>query len=488
MPGQLWGESSGGEMVGGRYRLKEIIGRGSTAVVYRALDEPLDREVAVKLTQTAAADDAELRRSDTEVKLLAQLTHPGLVTLLDAGTERTPSGEPRVFLVMELIDGPDLRGRLRNGALQAPVVAEIGHDLAEALSYIHGRGVVHRDVKPANVLLLEAGNQASRSHAKLTDFGIAWVPDSALTLEDAVSGTPAYLSPEQVRGESIGPASDIYSLGLVLLQCLTGELAFPGPPLESAVRRLTQAPPIDEALDPLWRQLIARMTEIDPEGRPTAGEAAECLYRIAALGALAELSPRREAAQEEERMAEVRSYGILDTPPDNAFDRITRLAAHLLEAPMSTVSIVDVDRIWFLSSHGIDAKEVERDPGLCASAILQDDLWVIPDAAEDLGASTNPLVTGAPGIKFYAAMPLKSPSGANIGTLSVLDQTPRTLTAAQAKVLRELAGIVMDELNLHRASLGAAPAAETQSPVKLQSPATVESPVTVQLRSLPLAM
>ncbi|WP_422934806.1 serine/threonine-protein kinase [Sinomonas sp. P47F7] len=272
---------SGAEgLLGGRYRLLEAIGQGSVAVVYRALDELLDREVAVKLTK-AAADRGDMRPSDAEVKLLARLNHPGLVTLLDAGTDNTADGVPRIVLVMELIEGQDLRVRLKEGVVSAPRVAEIGHDLSEALSYIHGHGVVHRDVKPANILLLDAHDEGIRAHAKLADFGLAWIADSAVTLEDAVSGTPAYLSPEQVRGEFVGPASDIYSLGLVLLQCLTGELAFPGPTLESAVRRLTQGPPLGEDVDAGWRDLIAAMTGMDPEGRPSAEEVAAALYRMA---------------------------------------------------------------------------------------------------------------------------------------------------------------------------------------------------------------
>lgn len=266
------------------------------AVVHRAFDEFLEREVAVKLIHSTAVDEAELRRSDVEVKLLARLTHPGLVTLLDAGAEWTPEGLPRIFLVMELVSGPDLRTRLKEGPLPPSRVAEIGHDLAEALDYIHGRGVVHRDVKPANVLLLEdfvKGNSVTgtRAHAKLTDFGIACMTESVLTLEDAVSGTPAYLSPEQVRGEVVAPASDVYSLGLVLLQSLTGELAFPGAPLESAMHRLTQGPPIPESVDPLWRELIVGMTALEPEQRLTAEDAAAALYRLAALGAVGGLIP-----------------------------------------------------------------------------------------------------------------------------------------------------------------------------------------------------
>ncbi|WP_138415543.1 serine/threonine-protein kinase [Sinomonas gamaensis] len=274
--------------LGGRYRLLEKIGLGSMAVVYRAIDELLEREVAVKVMQSAATNDAELRRSDAEVKLLARLNHYGLVTLLDAGTERSALGTPCIFLVMELVEGPDLRNRLMAGPLAHSRTVQVGHDVTQALEYIHRKGVVHRDIKPANILLFDDG--ATRTRAKLTDFGIARMAESALTLEDAVSGTPAYLSPEQVRGEPVGPESDVYSFGLVLLQCLTGELAFPGPPLESAVRRLTQAPPIPEGIGGAWRELISGMTAMDPAERPPAAAAAVALQRMMALEVVADVS------------------------------------------------------------------------------------------------------------------------------------------------------------------------------------------------------
>ncbi|GHG46583.1 hypothetical protein GCM10012320_12700 [Sinomonas cellulolyticus] len=455
MAEQNRGPSVAQDLVGGRYRLLEVIGRGSTAAVHRALDESLGREVAVKVMRPADMDEAELRRSDTEVKLLAQLSHPGLVTLLDAGTERTACGDPRVFLVMELVAGADLRDGLRHGPLDPSDVAGIGRDLCEALSYVHGRGVVHRDIKPANILLLDRPDAAARFRAKLTDFGIAWVPDSELTLEDAVSGTPAFLSPEQVRGDHAGPPSDVYSLGLVLLQCLTGTMAFPGPPLESAVRRLTLPPPIPDDVDPLWGELLAGMTAMDPTARPSPAEAAAALQRIAALDVLAWPLPELEEAEESLRLGEVRGYTAPGMAQTGSLDRITRLAARALDVPMAAISIVDADRIWFLAARGLEANGVGRDPGLCASAVLQDDLWVLPDAAAAPCAAANPLVCGELGVRFYAAMPLKTPAGANIGTLCVLDRVPRTLTRAQAAMLRDLAGLAMDQLVLRRAALEA---------------------------------
>ena len=147
-------------------------------------------------------------------------------------------------------------------------------------------------------------------------------------------------------------------------------------------------------------------------------------------------------------MEAVRSYGILDTPPDGAFDRVTALAARLFSVPVAIVSIVDHDRIWFKSHYGLEVKQISRDPGLCASAILQDDLWVVENAPEDPRTLLNPLVAGEFGLKFYAGVPLKTRSGHNLGTLCILDFEPRALTAEDHANLRDLAAMVMTDLEL----------------------------------------
>lgn len=151
-------------------------------------------------------------------------------------------------------------------------------------------------------------------------------------------------------------------------------------------------------------------------------------------------------------MAAVRRYDILDTPPDGAFDRVTALAARHFEVPISIVSIIDNDRIWFKSRHGVEVDEVGRDPGLCASAILQDDPWVITDAGVDPRALANPLVAGELGLRFYAGVPLTTGDGFNLGTLCVIDRQPREFTAEQREALRAMAAIVMDEIELRLAA------------------------------------
>ena len=158
-------------------------------------------------------------------------------------------------------------------------------------------------------------------------------------------------------------------------------------------------------------------------------------------------------ANEEERLAAVRRYGVLDTPPDGAFDRITRLASLILEMPIAIVSLVDHDRIWFKSTQGLDGVEqIGRDPGLCASAILADEPWVIEDAKADPRALANPLVAGEFGLRFYAGSALRTHDGHNLGTLCVIDKEPRQLTDQQIGVLDDLAALVVDELELKLAA------------------------------------
>lgn len=161
----------------------------------------------------------------------------------------------------------------------------------------------------------------------------------------------------------------------------------------------------------------------------------------------------RVPPNEAERLAAVRRYDILDTPPDGAFDRITAMAARLFKAPIAIVSIVDHDRIWFKSHHGLDVTEIGRDPGLCASAILQVDPYVLPDARRDPRALANPLVAGEFGLRFYAAAPLRTSDGFNLGTLCVIDKEPRPITAEHLAQLQDLAALVMDQMELRRSAL-----------------------------------
>jgi len=251
--------TGGAPLLAGRYLLGPVLGSGGMAVVHRATDTLLDRPVAVKVVRGVDPDDAVRFRAETRV--LARLHHPAVVTLYDAGTD----GD-RAFLVMQLVDGESLRQRL---ARLGPVtVAEAGHlatVLAGALASVHAAGVTHRDVKPGNVLL-DAGGEPH-----LADFGIATALDSTrLTRTGMAVGTAPYLAPEQVAGEPVGPPADVYALGLLLLESLTGAPAYAGTGIEVALARLTRQPDVPATLPAGWQQLLTAMTARAAADRPSA--------------------------------------------------------------------------------------------------------------------------------------------------------------------------------------------------------------------------
>lgn len=267
----------------GRYRLRQLIGSGGMARVYRAHDEFLGRDVALKVFRATSSAAEDLHRQKDEITALATLSHHSLVPLFDVIVDDSAAGEPRIVVVMELIRGSDLRLRLQLSTLPPRQVALIGVDIAEGLEHVHSHGIVHRDVTPANILMSVQGVCDTRPYARLTDFGIALMPDGErMSAENAVTGTVAYVSPEQAASESVGPASDIYSLGLVLLECFTRRVEFPGTPVQAAVARLIRSPEIPQDLPGEWRALLTAMTERAPRGRPCTSDLVLALRQIAA--------------------------------------------------------------------------------------------------------------------------------------------------------------------------------------------------------------
>lgn len=241
-----------------RYRLLERLASGGFADVYRGEDTVLEREVAVKVVRDlAAVADQPFAR---EVAALARLNHPAIVRLFDGGTD----GEV-AFLVMELVDGRPLDDMIASqGRLALEAVREIGRQAAAALAHAHAAGLVHRDVKPGNLVVDDAGR------VRVTDFGVARIIDETVTTTSGTLGTAAYLAPEQVDSARVGPPADVYALGLVLLECLTGERAFPGSLTESALARLGRDPDVPDDLPSPWPSLLTAMTARDPAQRPTA--------------------------------------------------------------------------------------------------------------------------------------------------------------------------------------------------------------------------
>jgi serine/threonine-protein kinase len=256
-----------GALLAGRYRTIERIGSGGMATVLLAEDERLGRKVAVKRLHAETPADTE-RRFRREARLQAALNHPNLVAIYD-----THADDEGVLIVMEYVDGETLADALRRGPLAPPRALEVLRGLAGAVDYAHGEGIVHRDVKPANVLLGTDGR------IKLADLGIATaVEGTRITMSGTVLGTAAYMAPEQLEGHSPGPVADIYSLGVVAWESLSGKRAYEGrTPLQIAHRKATESPP---DLTDAWPEapaaaalVLARAMDPDPAQRPESAVA-----------------------------------------------------------------------------------------------------------------------------------------------------------------------------------------------------------------------
>jgi eukaryotic-like serine/threonine-protein kinase len=252
------------DLIAGRYELERKVGSGGMSRVYRAHDRLLERTVALKmLHEHYSQDDEYVERFRREARAVAQLAHPNVVTVIDRGEH-----EGRQYIVFEYVDGENLKELVgREGALPPRQVIELGLQIASALASAHARGVVHRDVKPQNVILTDEGRP------KVTDFGIARSSDvESVTLTGTVMGTSEYIAPEQARGESVDVRSDVYSLGVILYELATGEVPYPGEnPVSVAMRHLHEPVPSARAVN---REIPARLDSTirramakDPEER-----------------------------------------------------------------------------------------------------------------------------------------------------------------------------------------------------------------------------
>jgi eukaryotic-like serine/threonine-protein kinase len=256
-------------LIGGRYELGAMLGYGGSGDVFRATDHSLRREVAVKMLHDRAASAQRTARFEREMNLQATLQHNNLIPLLDAGLD-----DGRRYLVMPLIQGATLAERLASGPLAGREAQAVGAALAGALECVHAHAMVHRDVKPANVLLGRDG------HVFLADFGMATpngASDQTPSAQLSMAGTAAYLAPEQVESGTIGYPGDVYALGLVLLEALTGERAYQGTMLEQALARLWRQAEIPASLGWGWSGLLEAMTARDPARRPRPQDVARAL-------------------------------------------------------------------------------------------------------------------------------------------------------------------------------------------------------------------
>ncbi|WP_157517634.1 serine/threonine-protein kinase, partial [Micromonospora rifamycinica] len=265
-----------GRLLARRYRLLDRIGAGGMSVIWRARDEVLDRVVAVKVLAPSLAADARFRDMvREEARSAAQLVHPHVTAVHDYGEALAPDGEITSFVVMELLTGEELEHRLSEGPLPWPEAVEVGAQVAEALAAAHRLGIVHRDITPANVMMTRVG-------AKVLDFGIATQVGTPDDDEDGGTfGTPAYVAPERLDGAPAQPSTDVYSLGVLLYETLTGQPPYPAETWEQLAAAITDETPLSldgvPGLPPLVVDVCLRCLARDPHERPTAHQVATAL-------------------------------------------------------------------------------------------------------------------------------------------------------------------------------------------------------------------
>ncbi len=305
------------QLLGGRYRLVEPLGGGGMSMVWRGYDEVLGRQVAVKVVAGPQGTDTVARAwIRQEAQAAARLSHPHITAVHDYGESADGSGPPVPYVVMELVHGPTLAERLRSGPLPAPAALLVGAQVAAALAAAHARGLVHRDIKPGNVMLSPAG-------AKVLDFGIAAVAgETADSLAEGILwGTPAYLAPERLDGGEVVPASDVYALGLLLYRMLTGDAPWPAETVTQLLeahryREPAELPPLPGVPDEV-RESCRRCLAKQPEDRPGAAEVARVLGAAAGVGdhlVSAALAPPDPEDDADTQVVALRARGVAPAP------------------------------------------------------------------------------------------------------------------------------------------------------------------------------
>jgi serine/threonine-protein kinase len=266
----------------GRYKIVETLGRGSMGLVYKALDPKINRLLAIKTIRFSDEFDEDViqeikNRFFREAEIAGQLSHTSIVTIYDLGDDRDLT-----YMAMEYLEGEDLEKFItKNNLLPLEKVLKVVASVADALHFAHKADVVHRDIKPANIMLLKSGG------VKVTDFGIAKAISSSRTKTGVILGTPNYMSPEQIMGQKIDPRSDIFSLGVLFFQLLTGELPFQGDNLSSLLYQITQVrhPPLrnqNPKIPKACEQIIDKALAKNPKERfQSAAEFARLLRMLA---------------------------------------------------------------------------------------------------------------------------------------------------------------------------------------------------------------
>ncbi|MBN6051284.1 serine/threonine protein kinase [Nonomuraea sp. RK-328] len=299
-----------GYLLAARYRLLEPVGRGGMGTVWRAHDELLDRYVAVKEVRLPAVLDEELRaelcaRTEREGRATAMVAHPSVITVFDVVTE-----DDRPWIVMELLNARSLEQLIQQeGPLHPRRVAEIGRQILGALRAVHAKGILHRDVKPSNVLVTD-------DRAVLTDFGLAALEgDVSITQAGIVLGSAGYIAPERVLGAKASPAADLWSLGATLYTAVEGRGLHGRRTAAAALAALTSGEPIPMTKAGPLAPVLDALLRIDPETRLDSVRASLMLARVAAGGAAEEpLASRRPARQAQSRQAQARQAQAVTSP------------------------------------------------------------------------------------------------------------------------------------------------------------------------------
>jgi len=369
-----------GDVLGGRYRIEARLGEGAAGVVFRALQQPLGREVAVKVLRPSLCVEARARaRFEREARVASALDHPSAVTIHDFG-----EADGRVYLAMELLEGQPLRARI-SPPMELAEVLSMTWQVADVLVAAHKLPLVHRDLKPENVFV-ETGDRV-----RVLDFGLAFLAgdntSGRMTVEGVVAGTPAYLSPEQARGGQVGPPTDIYALGCVLYEMLSGRVPFVGTDVEVLTKQLFAPPPplrelrSDLVIPTALGELLGAMLRKRAEERPTA---------LTLRDALAEIDPdlarSRERARDDSyllsRAGRMVQPAVDGRPTDGG-------ASPQPDIEVAIVGSVDPDLLVGLAANGMAAYVVSSDQPISGARVI-----FAPEAS--LGQVAELVRTGVP--------------------------------------------------------------------------------------------